>query len=169
MKKLNYFLLIGLFCISGMSCNQNESCDTNSNLNDQCFNLVLEAEQQSNVGQTSHTRERMNFIYQFPPSGPQERVRFVINADDDPQNTIGQGELVRFEVGVTYAGENSSFIFNGDRSAGGIPAQFTLTFSELDRENKRASGTINFSYSNDFGSDSFQSEFSDVEVEGNDF
>lgn len=165
MNRLLSLFFISVFILS-TACNKDEGCSTNSNLNDQCFNLDLELEVQSNVGQTQHTRERMQFIYQFPPSGPQERVRFVINADDDPANAPTNGAFVQFEKGATYSGENGTFTFNGNLSAGGIPAEFNLTFTKVDRENDLVSGTIEFEYSNDFGSEKFTSKFTDVEVSG---
>jgi hypothetical protein len=163
-----FILLIVLF-LSVTSCQKEESCDTNATLNGECFNLAISQYIQPNVGQPRHSREVLSFIYQYPPAGPQERVRFNIYADDNPGNDYQEGEEVLFEIGVDYADENGSFTFNGNLSAGGIPAEYMLTITKLDRENNLISGDIEFSYSNDFGSDEFVSSFTNVEVEGDDF
>lgn len=165
MKILPNILLL-LFILLTAACQKEDSCDTNATLNGDCFNLVLELEVQSNVGQTQHRRERMSFTYQYAPAGPQERVSFTINADDAPQNNVADGAFVQFETGVTYTDSNSSFVFNGNQSAGGIPASYSVMFTRIDRENNLASGEISFEYSNDFGSDEFESDFNDVEVSG---
>ncbi len=140
MKKVGLFLTLVTFTF--ISCQKEEGCDTNANLNGDCFNLDATLIVQNTFGQDGYTRERFQFIYQYPPSGPQERVRFVINADDAP---------------------------NGPGSAGGIPASYSYTFTKLDRENNLISGKIEFSYSNDFGSESFKSTFTNVEVSGAEF
>ncbi len=162
-------LFLTLLLLVSISCNKDEGCDTNSNLNGDCFNLDATFEVQRTGGQSGYDRERFQFIYQFPPNGPQERVRFVINADDSPNGPGDPGELISYEVGTTYSGENGSFTFNGDLSAGGIPASYSYTFTKIDRENKLISGEIEFSYNNDFGSDSFTSTFTNVEVNGAEF
>ncbi|MBO6522949.1 MAG: hypothetical protein JJ971_03920 [Balneolaceae bacterium] len=167
MKKSGLALMLLILTI--ISCQKEDNCDTNANLNGDCFNLDVTFEVQRTGGQSGYDRERFQFIYQFPPSGPQERVRFVINADDTPNGSGGPGELISYEVGTTYSGENGSFTFNGNLSAGGIPASYSYTFTKLDRENKLISGEIEFSYSNDFGSDSFTSTFTNVEVNGAEF
>ncbi len=166
-----YRVLTILILISSLvlSCQKEESCDTNATLNGDCFNLDATFEIQNSVGQEGYSRERFQFIFQYPPSGPQERVRFVVNADDEPNGPGSSGEMVAYEVGTTYSGENGSFTFNGNLSAGGIPASYSYTFTKLDRENNLISGRIEFSYSNDFGSESFQSNFTNVAVTGAEF
>ncbi len=162
-------LVLILLAFAFISCQKENSCDTNANLNGDCFNLDATFEVQNFTGENGYSRERFQFIYQFPPSGPQERVRFVINSDDTPNGPGSSGERVAYEVGTTYSGNNGSFTFNGNLSAGGIPASYSYTFTKLDRENNLISGEIEFSYSNDFGSDSFTSTFTNVEVDGADF
>lgn len=116
---------------------------------------------------SSYTRENISLIYQFPPSGPQERVRFVIRSDDSSQSTF-RNDTLFFDTGITYS-DTGSCTFNGDLSAGGIPCVYKYTFSKVDRENNLISGEIELSYSNDFGSDEFEGTFEDVEIKGEEF
>lgn len=167
MKHVALFTII--FSVALFSCQKEENCNTNADLNGECFNLDATFEVQNTGGQSGYSRERFQFIFQYPPSGPQERVRFVINSDDAPNGPGSTGESVTYEVGTTYSGENASFTFNGNLSAGGIPATYSYTFTKLDKENNLVSGEIDFAYNNDFGSESFSSTFTDVEVSGTDF
>jgi hypothetical protein len=150
-----------------MACSSEDSCDTNSDLNGDCFNLDLTLSTQSINTSALYTRENLQLIFQFPPSGPQERVRFVVRSDDNSQSSF-RNDTLFFTKGLMYSGTGSC-TFNGDLSSGGIPCNYEYMFSKIDRKNNTVSGTIDFSYSNDFGSDKFSSNFENVEVKGEDF
>lgn len=167
MKTARFITLILCSIFVFISCNQAEDCSTNANLNGDCFNLDATLNTQTINSNSSYTRENISLIYQFPPSGPQERVRFVIRSDDSSQSTF-RNDTLFFDTGVTYS-DTGSCTFNGDLSAGGIPCVYTYTFSKVDRENNLISGEINFSYNNDFGSDKFAGSFENVEVKGENF
>ncbi len=163
--RISVLSLFSIFFL--VSCNQDDSCSTNANLNGDCFNLDATLDIQTINTTPSYTRENLSIIFQFPPEGPQERVRLTIRSDDEPQSS-SQSDEVLFLEGKTYT-DTGSCTFNGDLSAGGIPCQYTYTFSKVDRENNLISGEIEFSYSNDFGSDEFEGSFENVEIKGEDF
>lgn len=161
-----------LFAIAIMaiaiSCNKDDGCDTNATLNGDCFNLKAELNIQTVNTTPKYTRENLQLVFQFPPAGPQERVRLTVRSNDAPQD-MSPADTILFQQGVTYSGFSGGCIFNGDFSAGGIPCAYEYTFTKLDRENKLISGEIDFSYSNDFGSNEFSSSFENVAVIGDEF
>ncbi|MEO1022264.1 MAG: hypothetical protein AAFW89_06945 [Bacteroidota bacterium] len=155
-------LVLVVFAGSMMACQNEDSCDTNATLNGECFNLVVQRDVQNFVGGLNgHSRENFLLIWQFAPEGPQERVRFTIRADDDPAGA-DTSSFYLFQTGIEYSDLAGGMIFNGDISSGGIDGAYTYRFTEIDKENNRVSGQINFQYNNDFGSDSFESTFENV-------
>lgn len=163
--KYRQFLLCTLCVIAPifLSCQNDEGCDTNATLNGDCFNLAIEYSTENFGGSQPFSREVLVLIFQFPPNGPQERVRFAIRSDDPPMNAPASGTL-QFEPGTMYSGSTGSMIFNGDLSAGGIPGIYEYRFTKIDRENDVVSGEIEFSYSNDFGSDEFTATFENAQL-----
>lgn len=166
-KSFNNLFIYSLLLLVISSCSSEEGCDTNADLNGDCFNLEASVDYQTLNRNPAYTRQNLRLIFQFPPSGPQERVRFTVRSDDNSQ-VNSQSDTLFFQQGVTYM-DTGSCTFNGDLSAGGITCEYEYTFSKIDRVNNVVSGTIDFSYSNDFGSDEFSGSFENVTVIGGDF
>ena len=168
-RKSNKWPLLAIAIIAvTISCNKDEGCDTNATLNSDCFNLKVELNVQTVNTTPKYTRENLQLIFQFPPEGPQERVRLTVRSNDAPQDNT-PADTILFQQGVTYSGISGGCIFNGDFSAGGIPCRYQYIFTKVDRDNNLISGEIDFSYSNDFGSDEFSSSFENVLVTGDEF